>query len=110
MTKVAMIDLDGVLNVYNGNFKETEIPPIKQGAEEFLKELSKDFIIEIFTVRNKDITMQWFIKNNIHKYISEITNKKNPCASVFVDDRGINFNGDFNSTLTQIREFKPYWK
>ena len=36
-----LIDLHGVLNTYEGNFIETFIPPIKNGADEFLKELSK---------------------------------------------------------------------
>ncbi len=34
--KTILIDLDGVLNEYVGNFDKEFIPPIKQGAKEFL--------------------------------------------------------------------------
>ena len=40
MRKTIQIDLDGVLNDYDGNFSE-EIPKIKKGAKEFLKVLAK---------------------------------------------------------------------
>ena len=110
MPKIAMIDLDGVLNTYNGNFSEKEIPSIRKGAKEFLEELSKDFIIEIFTVRDKKITQEWLNKYQIDKYIQNITDKKNPKSSIFIDDRCLCFKGDFKKTLEQIRKFKPYWK
>ena len=35
--KTLFIDLDGVLNEYNGKFDEKYIPPIKNGAYKFLK-------------------------------------------------------------------------
>ncbi len=53
MKKTLLIDLDGVLNEYKGNFDKGYIPPIKEGAKDFLKELSKDYEIKIFTTRNK---------------------------------------------------------
>ena len=34
--KTILIDLDGVLNEYVGNFDKEFIPTIKQGAKEFL--------------------------------------------------------------------------
>lgn len=34
--KTILIDLDGVLNTYTGNFDENVIPPIKKGALEFI--------------------------------------------------------------------------
>lgn len=34
-----LIDLDGVLNQYKGNYDENYIPKIKEGAEEFKKKL-----------------------------------------------------------------------
>ena len=39
--KKILIDLDGVLNVYEGGFNENKIPAIKNGAKEFLEKLSK---------------------------------------------------------------------
>ena len=34
--KTILLDLDGVLNTYNGKYEENIIPPLKTGAEEFL--------------------------------------------------------------------------
>ena len=53
MTKTIVIDLDGVLNTYNGHkdYDENKICPIKKGAYGFLEKLSKIFDIEIYTVR-----------------------------------------------------------
>ena len=36
MAKIALVDLDGVLNDYTGKYNEQEIPKIKNGAKEFL--------------------------------------------------------------------------
>ena len=38
--KTILIDLDGVLNTYTGPFDPNFIPPIKDGAREFLENLS----------------------------------------------------------------------
>lgn len=35
--KTILIGLDGVLNQYNGNFDKNNIPPIKEGALEFIQ-------------------------------------------------------------------------
>lgn len=35
--KLLLIDLDGVLNLYNGNYDENKIFPIRDGAFLFLK-------------------------------------------------------------------------
>ena len=50
--KKILLDLDGVLNTYSGNYDAKFIPPIKEGAIDFLQELSKSYEIIIFTVRN----------------------------------------------------------
>ena len=44
--KVLLIDLDGVLNNYNGKFDANFIPDIKNGAYEFLQKLSKEKYIK----------------------------------------------------------------
>jgi len=110
MKKTLMIDLDGVLNTYSGNYKENEISPIRDGAKEFLEELSKDYIIEIFTVRDKTLTIKWLKENDLINYVKEVTNIKNPFAFAFIDDRAINFDGEFENMLSKIKNFKPHWK
>ena len=38
--KTILIDLDGVLNTYSGKYDEDYIPPIANGAYQFIKELA----------------------------------------------------------------------
>ncbi len=108
--KLISIDLDGVLNTYSGNYDKTTIAPIKNGTYEFLQKLSKDYRIAIFTVRDKTLVRNWLIQNNLYDFIEDITDVKNPFSSIFLDDRAINFDGDFDKAYSAIKNFKPYWK
>ena len=107
--RTILIDLDGVLNTYTGNFDKDFIPPIKEGAKEFLENLSKDFRIKIFTTRNKLLTAKWLIENNVDKFIEDITNTKD-LAWLYIDDRCLTFNGNFEEITLKINNFKPYYK
>jgi len=51
--KAILIDLDGVLNKYNGVFEEDNIPEPKENVNEFLKGLSQEYNLILFTSRNK---------------------------------------------------------
>ena len=110
MAKIALVDLDGVLNDYTGKYNEQEIPSIKAGAKEFLEELSKYYDIEIFTVRNKIRTVEWLKENKIDHLIKDVSNIKNQFASLIIDDRALRFTGNFKSTLEKAIGFRPYWK
>ena len=107
--KTILVDLDGVLNEYNGNFDENIIPKIKDGAIEFIQNLHQNFTIKVFTTRNKILTAKWLIENNLDKYISDITDIKEP-AYLHIDDRCICFDGNYNNTINQIQNFKPWYK
>ncbi|MBO6088304.1 hypothetical protein J6P92_08185 [bacterium] len=107
--KTILIDLDGVLNIYTGNFDKDFIPPIKEGAYEFIKELSNDYTVKIFTTRNRMLASKWVIENNLQEYIDDITNVKD-ISYLIIDDRCINFNGDFKNLKKQIDNFKPWYK
>ncbi len=107
--KTILVDLDGVLNQYNGRFDELQIPDIKDGAKEFVENLSQNFIVKIFTTRNKILATKWLIKNNLDKYITDITDIKEP-SHLHIDDRCICFDGNFSNTINQIKNFKPWYK
>ncbi|MCR5260546.1 MAG: hypothetical protein K6C94_01785 [Candidatus Gastranaerophilales bacterium] len=107
--KTILIDLDGVLNGYSGNFNKDFIPPVKDGAKDFLLELSQEYIIKIFTTRNKLLTAKWLIENNLDRFVEDITNVKE-ISWLYIDDRCINFDGNFKKLKTKIRNFKPYYK
>lgn len=107
--KKILLDLDGVLNTYTGNYNADYIPPIKDGAVEFLQRLSHNFEIKIFTVRNIELAEKWVKENNIQLYISGVTNTKEP-AWLIADDRCVCFNGCYDKLLADIANFKVWHK
>lgn len=108
--RTIMIDLDGVLDNYS-KFDENEIPEIRQGAKDFVKTLysTGKYDLILFTTRSPKLALNWLIKNNIDKYFKDVTNVKIP-AYIYIDDRGLKFNGNYEETLKQIENFKTYWK
>ena len=107
--KTILFDLDGVLNTYDGNYDKTYIPPIREGAHKLIKDLSKDYKIVIFTTRNSLITSKWVIENGLNDYVENVTNIKEP-AYLIIDDRCINFNGDYEILKNKIEKFKVWYK
>ena len=106
--KTLMIDLDGVLNNYT-KYEENNIPDIKHGAKEFLEKLSDKYELVLFTTRNVELAQNWLQKGKIEHFFKEITNIKKP-AYIYIDDRALKFNGNFNQTLDEIEKFEVYWK
>lgn len=107
--KTILFDLDGVLNTYDGKYDKNYIPPIKDGAYELIKELSQDYKIVIFTTRNSLIASKWVIENRLDEYVDNVTNVKEP-AYLIIDDRCINFDGDFNKLREEIKNFEVWYK
>ncbi len=103
-----LIDLDGVLNEYNGSFDEKIIPKAKMGVNDFLEKLSLHADLYLFTSRNLISATKWLIKNDLEKYFKDVTNIKIP-SYLYIDDRCISFNGNFDETLSLVENFKPYW-
>src|SRR5574344_1835162 len=107
--KTILIDLDGVLNEYKGIFDKNFIPEIKCGAKKFLEDLSENYDIKIFTTRNKILASKWIVENNLENVVSDITNVKELCF-LYIDDRCLNFDGDFNNLKSKIENFAPWYK
>lgn len=107
--KKILLDLDGVLNNYKGNYTPDTIPSIKDGAKDFLEKLSQNYEIKIFTVRDVELTKKWVIQNNIQVFISGVTNTKEPCWLI-ADDRCVSFNGCYDKLLSDINSFKVWYK
>lgn len=110
MPKTLLIDLDGVLSTYNGDYDEFVISPPEDGAREFLEVLARTYKVIIFTIRNKNLTQNWLKEYELESFISGITNIKLPEASIIIDDRALKFNGSYTETLNEIKSFKPFWK
>ena len=104
-----LIDLDGVLNTYTGDFDENYIPPMRDGAKEFLEQLRTEYKIKIFTTRDKKRAEKWVEENGLTDLVEGVTNYKEPCYLI-IDDRCVRFGGDYQNTLTEIQTYKQWYR
>ena len=115
--KTICIDLDGTICQYTEWKGETHFGHVIKGAKDALSKLKKNgHTIIIFTTRNDKKLVAEFLKhNNIpFDYINE--NPIQPdnaiggklIADIYVDDRGLTFNGDWEKTVEDIETFKPW--
>ena len=91
--KTILLDLDGVINEYTEGFRQDYIPPVKNGAENFLINLSQKFKIKLFTTREHSMVKTWLISNGLDKYFS---------------GRCIRFNGDYDELFSDIVNFQVW--
>lgn len=102
------IDFDGVLNNYT-HYDNDDLFTPKIGAKEFLEKLSKEFTIIILSARRYTKIIKWLNEYDMLQYVDDVTSIKPP-ARVYLDDRGIQFNGDYEKALKDIKNFKTYWE
>ena len=106
---VIAVDFDGVLNKYNGWKGENDLSVPQSSVKYFLEELNKDYSVIIFTARDTDKVEEWFKKYELDKYILHITNMK-PRAVAYIDDRAINYDGNYKKVLNKLKDFKTWWE
>lgn len=108
---VMSMDFDGVMNLYEGYKGEEELYDPRPGLEEFILDCKqvgyKTFFV--LTARDAKKVKAWLDEYNLTKYFKEVTNVKKP-ADVYIDDRAIQFKGDFNQTIHDIINFKVHWE
>ncbi len=79
--RTILIDLDGVLNTYTGSYDPNFIPPIRNGAKEFITSIADDFELKLFTTRPAELAQEWLKTNELAEFFTEVTNiKKNGVA------------------------------
>ncbi|MDR1220419.1 MAG: hypothetical protein LBK73_12530, partial [Treponema sp.] len=115
--KVVAVDFDGVINSYISGWKgptETDEPVLS--AAESLKTLyERGYKVVIFSTRANtregiDAIREYLRKHTENNELAdaiEVTDQK-PIADMYIDDRAIPFNGDWEETLKRIEEFKPW--
>ena len=108
---VICIDLNGVLDEYSGWNGRVAEHPVVEGAHEFLQELRKHFnTIVIFTATMPiSFAENWLRKNGFEDEVDFCTNHKVP-AQVYVDDRAVCHNGNFQETLHKVLTHNPHWR
>lgn len=105
---VVCIDYNGVMDTYHGEWGvET---PLRDGLEEFMRNLIKaGYRIIVFSSNRLADVEKQLSKAGLLMLVSEITNIKRP-AVVYLDDRAVTFNGNFDDAYKAILEFKAHWE
>lgn len=107
---VVCVDLDGVLNTFDEWRGADYFHPPRAGAHDFLRDLRKaGFRVVVFTCRWHEDAAAWLRSQGMAEYVDEVTDRKPP-AHVYVDDRALRFDGDFEDTYRRVLEFRPFWR
>lgn len=116
--KTLMIDFDGVLSHYDGNFREGQLGEPNPGALEAVKTyIENGFSVVVHTTRARDKAghdrvRYWLADHGfdalvVPNYI-KVTAFKVP-AVAYLDDRAITFKGEWPAA-SDLEKFKPYWE
>lgn len=103
------VDLDGVLNLYDGWKGAEHLADPRPGAGEFIRALAVHHRVVVFTTRDAARVEAWLIAHQLGGWVSEVTDIKLP-AVAYIDDRAVCFRGDFGDTLDAVRGFKAHWE
>jgi len=105
---IVCVDLDGVLNAFDGGRGTDFFHPPRPGAREFLEELNhRGYRVVVFTVRWSPHVESWLAKHGLSELVWMVTDQK-PSAFAYVDDRAIGVDGDFSATLDHLGSLKAH--
>jgi phosphoglycolate phosphatase-like HAD superfamily hydrolase len=104
------VDLNGVLDAYEGWRGAEHWDPPRPGAIEFLRQLrDAGCRVTIFTTRQYSGAWRWLLEHGMAAFVDDVTDRKPP-ADVFVDDHAVCFRGDFDALLAEVLAFEPHWR
>lgn len=103
---IVCVDFDGVLNNYTG-WRDGYMYLPREGARDFLHELSYKYTIAIFTARPTQLVKEWL---DTHKMPYDFLTNEKIGAVAYIDDRAICFKGDFEETMEELLNFKTHWE
>lgn len=115
--KTICIDIDGTLVHYEEWKGEEHFGGIIEGAASATHKLHENgwYIIIFSTRANKELISRFLEDNKIEfDTINENPNQPEnakdgkPYADIYIDDRAICFNGDWEQTLKEVEKFKPW--
>lgn len=110
LPKTVAVDLDGTLTAYKGEYRPGYIDPPLPGAKEFLEALRlAGYRIAIYSTRVAPDIRRWLHEHNLYQFVDEITQGK-PLAVAYIDERAIQFRGDFEAVLNELDGFTAYWE
>ncbi|MFR2535099.1 MAG: hypothetical protein ACLS95_07785 [Clostridia bacterium] len=109
---IIVFDFDGVIHSYTSGWKGHAVipdPPVK-GIKEVIDKVRKDYKVVVVSSRCNETTGVLAIKAYLKKHdikVDYVTNGKPP-AVMYIDDRGICFDGNAEHLLHQIENFEPW--
>ena len=103
--KTICVDFDGGRNKNKG-YEEGNLGEPLSGSQDFIKELRRKYKVVILTSRPKEQVINWLSNNGFPSM--NVTNRKVP-AVAYIDDRAIQFNGNYKKVISRLKNFKPYW-
>jgi len=104
------MDFDGVLSEYHGYQGRGKFGKPLPGVKEFLervKNAGHSFVV-LTTRKEVELVKEWFVKNEL-PMPTKITSEK-VAASAYVDDRAVNFSGDFDKLAKDLQIFTVHWR
>ena len=116
LPRTIAIDLDGVLAQYSGWHYNIQDP--YPGAKEFVEQLKEmGWLVILHSTRGREHMRTWADSHKIpydaiNESIGLETDGEKPVAHVYLDDRGMRFNGDYSKTIQMLKErvVKPWWE
>lgn len=111
MKKTIVFDFDGVIHKYSNGWQDGSIydEPV-EGIKELIAELRETYDVVIVSTRCRDLKGQLEVKDWLDKYeieVDDYTSIKVP-AVMYIDDRGICFNGKVEDLRNEIKAFRTW--
>lgn len=111
---IVCLDFDGVIHSYTSGWEGATVisdPPVTH-MYEALAAIHDEYYTILCSSRcsiygGKEAIQRWLDKYDLSQFIDEIVANK-PAAMVYIDDRGITFDGDATTLYSKIKKFHPY--
>jgi len=110
--RTVCLDFDGVIHLNNGTHGATIISgePVA-GVVHAIEQMREQYKVVIFSARcsepgGVEAIKDWLSVQGIE--VDGVVDYK-PLALVYVDDRGLSFDGDWSATMDQIEGFEPWY-
>ncbi len=114
MKRTLCLDFDGVIHGYQSGWKGAHIIPDMpvNGTKEAIAKLRENWKVVVYSSRSgqeggKVAMKEWLDKHGIE--VDELADHKPP-AFIYVDDRGVTFNGDWDKCIHEINTFIHWQK